>query len=283
MQSLDKLKPHYPTVWNPELGDRYLVVWHTDDNGNHVIVAENQNNALEVWNLLHPKNKGATVRSCHKVTLVPVPDDIARSKAEKVYESELYNFDRSFRGTASMVFEQTKKVPDGFILCGHREDSKRRWDCKRCGGLGLYLPDNDIQKLFDNPLTHEVREVYHDVKHGRSEPRPKPTPAAVGPLVDTSKPLMVAVTNGGHHRPGVDLLTSSEWLAGWDLPVLFFFQGDEVPIPVEFTFAEKEAKARFDERWKVIQEEDKKDQEARNASQLDYLKRVMGLLRDPSA
>jgi hypothetical protein len=283
MQSFDKLKPHYPTVWNPELGDRYLVVWHTDNNGNHVIVAENQDNALEVWNMLHPKNNGAKVRSCHRVTLVPVPDDVARAKAEQVYENELYNFDRSFCGMASMVFEDTKTVPEGFILCKHREDSKRRWDCKRCHGLGLYLPEGDIEKLFNNPLIHEIRETYHDVRRGNSEPQPKPSPATVGPLVDTSKPLMVAITDGGHHHPGVCFQTSDKWVSGWDLPVLFFFQGDEVPIPDEFTMAEKEAKARMDERREISQRTNKKDQEARTASQLDYLKRVVGLLRGPSA
>lgn len=285
MQSFDKLKPHYPKVWNPELGDRYLVVWHTDNDGNHVIVAENQDNALEVWELLYKdqKNQDAMVQSCHQVTLVPVPDDIARTKAGQVYEWELNNFSQALRSTASMVFDDTQKVPDGFELCDHQEDSESRWECERCDGFRVYIPNNGIQKLFDNPLSHEIHEVWPKDSHCKKEPRPTPSWATVGPLADPSKPLMVAVTNHGHHHPGVELLTADEWVKTWDHPILFFFQGERVPIPEAFTRAEKETEAKDAERWASIREQNKKDKEISTTVQLDYLKRMMGLLRDPSA
>ena len=248
MNGEDLLKVYPPGVYNPKLGKHVLVLWWSHNDGCHVIVSTNQNDALSTWGHVLAKHN-AELRSYWEVDLVRCPPDVAEDWALNRYTLELSQFKWWLVALAGYA---KSSLPEGFKECKHRENSSARWDCKKCEGRGVEVT-LDVKALFDVP---EVRALYHKpTDRNFRSPQPLLFDLGTEPLSDPTQPLQVAVLNGGHHSVGVQFQSYLDWRGtGKDYLIytrhtaLFFFQGAEKPMPQVFIDLYKKDKQDQDDR-----------------------------------
>lgn len=250
------LEEYPPQVHNPATGSYCLVRWYEHDEGNHVILANSEQEALMLWKCVLEKHPEAQVEEFVHAVLVDCPEPIAKKWAHARYNHELSNFSRHLIGLAETVTDACDVVPEHFEKCSHREDSYSKYSCKKCHSFGIKLKTS-AKCLFEMPT---VRNVYHKFrKNDRSNLR-----SAVGSS-QVPRNLNVALLQSGHHRPGVSFVpyenVRSLGSDGFE-QVLFFFTGSSQPVPpafveaMEFKQKQKEAhRLQQEVEWKKRKKE----------------------------
>lgn len=276
---MDLRTEYPPLIWNPTLGEQILVLWWSHEDQHHVILSTDLSGALGTWDAVLAKND-AEVRQYVEAILVPCPRAVADEWALNQYNVELSKFESWVLMLAQDAWTGTKKIPEGFMACPHKESSNARWDCKKCQGFRV-RSTIDMKVLFENP---ETRALFRCPATRTISPwplkkivTPQPIQASITdqPLPFPDQPLQVAVLDAGHHANGVVFMPHAEW-SGWTgnhtrAPILFFFQGTVKPIPQAFL-------DKHQKKMEARAEAAKKDKENRVDHSKERATRAIGIL-----
>lgn len=258
----------FPTLVKvPQAREAYLLQWYTQDGGNEVIVASTIDNAVAIFKGLFKRHKGIEPKKFFKAKFVSPPSDLQVKNAQQDFD----NMCEQFKSTLEWM---GRSLPKEALTCPshpkprHPDDYRDPEECKvpDCHGGILMTDERFLELCWAEHDRKKAEKAAADAKFtkkygGQTSPSQAPAP------VDGT--VYVCESNGGHHCSGVTLeVVGNSKGNGYGRPeYMFFFQGQELPLPKGVSLvliedkkaqiqAEKDAKARGVERRKQQKEEE---------------------------
>jgi len=208
------------------MGERILVLWHTEDEGCQLIVSDTLETAKTLWERKIPKYKlELSLRRIVRVRIVPCPTWIALERARWNYEQDLFNFQHSLQFFASTVrvLDEESKAPavsiPGFVEC--TQNPMKGWEhsCDDDLCMAGYVLTPELLSLFERK---EVRDLYRDNRQQAGAAK-----LPIAQYVDTTDPTGMVVGDFGHHSKGIQLVDEVKEDLSRSKPILFFYNGVE--------------------------------------------------------
>ncbi len=230
------LRNDYPLVPRyPEYGDRWLLVWWTEDEQHHVAISSTEKGIDRIWSTIIKSKPYAEGKALWKVTIVAPPLDYQHKYAQDAFESEEDQFHwRVYSLLSDHQEHSPETVPEGFRPCETYEskyedadesDAQDHSSCVHCSGWKMLPISMTMTEFF-----LAARDEFRGWSFGPDdEPEPVQVPDDATQAVEGS-PVYAAFLDGGHHHNGVTFMDVAEVQGHGELP-LFFFQGKEMPLP----------------------------------------------------
>jgi len=227
------LAPQYPFF-----GEHLILIWWTPEKQHHAIVVTSEESLLLSWRMVQEQTKHnlPQARALWKGVIVGPTAEMALTYAKQEYEKELREFRCFTLDLLCHDLEETTILAKGFTPCPQydpdpewlseedQQDSYTRechMYCRCCNGDRILPQTTTWAQLFERG-----RDLYRSYQ---STPLTKAVRIpSNAPKADPNKPVLVAQNDEGNHRNGFILRTTIEDLLG---PILFFFQGEEQPLP----------------------------------------------------
>ncbi len=296
----------YPLVPNyHEYGEHRLLVWWTEEEQHHVIVCPTMEGVERVWGTIVEKTPWATPKAFWQVNIIAPPQAVRERYAQQEFDSEHQGFHWMFYSLLRLYQETHGESPPGFIPCEtyepavydddedddedwadeidlamQIEDAKNHSDCQHCKGWKV-LPASMTKDEFFLAAREEYRNQ-EDAQRLKwcapDPPEPVRTVPDDAPVADPDGgPVRRAYLDAGHHCKGVAITEDMKWPRQ---TTLFFFQGEELPVPQKFLDSER--------AWKEAQEDKRRTKTKDHAAflktkdrdeldQLDAFLRVTGM------
>lgn len=268
------MKPIYPLI--PKLhytGERTLLLWHTHNRQNQVIVASSINNAIDLWKIALEKNgEEATAKEMWQVKIVLPSEKVCEEYSRQRYENELMNFKISTADKLKRYIEKTDKAISGIELCDNYDPSDERNDnptadeydkeyhdyCKGCY-MRVKLLNTTWKDLF---------EAQYDMKAQKVEVGFK------GEVANENEQLYICRLDNWHSRGIMIEDINQDTSFSSNDRFLFFFHGQQIEMPAEVKQLRDEVVAKKKEQEKVRKEQwdmERKDQQDKEFVEIEKM------------
>lgn len=260
MNVQELLQEYPPQVYNPIVGKKVLVRWHSEDEGHHVIISDDMQGALETYQFLAKEYDDIVVKEYLEAELIPCPLPIAERWAKEQLEDDQESYGRQLLSNAYEL--PPELMPPEIGVC-HHKDKDDLWDCEKCDGLGVLLKV-PVSEMFK----------YREVREAWQAEHPKPETWTLPDNMPETVPdnLMCAFLDSGHHHPGIYF--ASGWGRGYSFhKTLFFFKvlsKREIPeCFLEIAETREAAKVKDELEWVRTRELHEKEQQDRRIQALE--------------
>lgn len=239
MSPIKTLVEKFPTlVMVPQARECFLLQWYEEYEGNQVILASTEVNAVSMFKRTFQKHSGVEPVKFFRAKFVSPPLDLQVADAQQAYDNMVTNF-KSYLSWAA------KDLPKGhgFPKCKYHDPElkSRHIGCtvKDCYG-GVIVDEVRFLELCWAEHDRTTSEALSKRNKKTQYPMPSQAPEP------TLGPVYVAMANYGHHCSGLTLneIGSTDYRGFGSTEYLFFFQGEELSGPKEITdFIEADKKA----------------------------------------
>jgi hypothetical protein len=286
---IDILKEYPFKVSYPKGGSLYLLVWWTQWDRGHALAASGEESIERMLRQVYLR-EGPEVKllDYRLAEVVSPPLELRRAYAYGKMVEDVDNF----RWFVGHLFQQAQNNPVKKEATRCKE-YRSRWPREE-GEVNTDKDHSQCLNCFSGwiPKAHTVESLYllrrHEPRHvgspGFRLGDAKPTFESEAPEADPSKPLYALSQHFGNHADGlkVDDVTKDDdgkWPYGPHLhlaPVTFFFHGEKLDIPKQFTALAKTAKRDYEreEAAKKKQAAEEKRRERVDAN--ERLKKLLG-------